>query len=101
LIVIASYVGQMGRQLGTRLKEHRTNIKLDPPRHSVVSEHILEFGHSFNWNDVKILDNEHNFYKKLAAEIIYIKEQKNDINSHKDSEALNSIYTNVLSDLAK
>jgi len=93
-------VGQTGRQLGTRLKEHR-NIKLDPSRHSVVSEHVLEFNHRFDWNNVKILDNEHNFYKRLTAEMIYIKEQKNGINSHKDSKMLNNIYTDVLSDLAE
>jgi len=43
----ASYVGQTGRQLGTRMKEHRVNIKLDPSRHSVIFEHVLKFDHSF------------------------------------------------------
>ena len=96
----ASYVGQTGRQLGTRMKEHKANIKLDPARHSVISEHILEFDHSFKWNNVKILDNEHNFYKRLTSKIIHIKEQKNGINSQKDSESFNSVYTEIFSELA-
>jgi len=33
--------------------------------------------------------------------MIDIKEQKNGINLHKDSESLNDTYTDVLSDLAK
>jgi len=100
----ASYVGQTGRQLGTRMKEHKVNIKLDPSRNSVISEHILQFDHlnrwSFKWNNVKILDNEHNFYKRLTSEIIHIKDQKNGINSQKDSESFNSVYTDILSELA-
>jgi len=54
----ASYVGQTGRQLGTRMNKYKANIKLDPSKHSVISEHILEFDHSFKWNNVKILDND-------------------------------------------
>ena len=96
----ASYVGQTGRQLGTRVKEHKANIKLDSTRHSVISEHITEFDHCFRWNDVKILDNEHNFYKRLTSEVIHIKEQKNGINSQRDSESFNCVYTDILSELA-
>jgi len=39
----ASYVEQTKRQFGTRLKEHKTNIKLDYSKHSVISEHIKKF----------------------------------------------------------
>jgi len=37
----ASYVGQTKKQLKTRLKEHRNNIKLDQSKHSVISEHTI------------------------------------------------------------
>lgn len=36
----SSYVGQTKRKLRTRLKEHKANIKLDPSKHSVLTEHI-------------------------------------------------------------
>jgi len=36
----ASYVGQTKRQLKTRLREHRNNIKLDQAKRSVITEHI-------------------------------------------------------------
>lgn len=42
----ASYVGQTKRQLQTRLKEHKYNIRLDSDKQSVVSEHICNFGHA-------------------------------------------------------
>jgi len=57
----ASYVGQTKRQLKTRAKEHFNNIKLDESRHSVITQHILNYNHSFNWQDIKILDSEPNY----------------------------------------
>jgi len=53
-----SYVGQTKRQLRTRIKEHRNNIKLDESKHSVISEHMLSCNYSFDWNQVRILDTE-------------------------------------------
>jgi len=65
----------------------RTQIQYkvkDSNRQSVVSEHICNFGHSFDWNDVEILDVEHNFQKRSISEKkkIHIKEQRNGINLH-------------------
>jgi len=80
----ASYVSRTKRQLKTRIKEHSSNIKLNSSKHSVISEHILQFSHIFDWDNVKILDSEPNFYKKSVSEIIHIKEQKNGINSQTD-----------------
>jgi len=96
----ASYIGQTKRQLKTRIKEHKSNIKLDPNKISVISEHINSFNHSFNWDNIKILDVEHNYFKRLTSEIIHIKEQKTGINLQTDSELLNEEYTTILSKLA-
>ena len=96
----ASYVGQTKRQLRTRLKEHMNNIKLDPTKHSVISEHIIDCGHSFDWNKVSILDSESNFHKRIISEMIHIKEQKNGINSNKDTELLDNSYFDLLGELA-
>jgi len=54
----ASYVEQTKRQLNTGLKEHMNNIKWDSQKYSVVSKHIKNLNHSFNWENVKILDVE-------------------------------------------
>ena len=79
---------QSKRQLQTSVKEHMNNIKLDSSKHSVISEHILEHNHSFDWENIKILDIKHNYYKRLIIEMIYIKEQKNG-NCIKDTELIN------------
>jgi len=72
----ASYVGQTKRQLKTRIKEHKSNIKLDPNKYSVVSKHIKSFNYSFDWEKVEVLDIEYNYFKRLTFEMIHIKEQK-------------------------
>jgi len=46
-------------------------MKLEQSRHSVITEHILEFKHSFNWKNTKILDYELNYNKRLISEIEY------------------------------
>jgi len=44
----ATYVGQTKRQLRTRLKEHKNNLKQDQSKHSVITEHIIKYSHSFD-----------------------------------------------------
>ena len=96
----ASYVGQTKRQLQTRLKEHKSNIKLDKTKHTVVSEHSVKFDHTFDWDNARILEIEHNYKKRLTAEMIHIKEQANGINLNKDTELLNDAYFDVLNVLS-
>jgi len=95
-----SYVGQTKRQLATR-KEHRRNIKLDPSKYSVISEYIYNFNHLFDWENVKTLDKEENYYKRLVSEMIHIKEQNNEINFQKDTECLDKIYFDILANICK
>lgn len=95
-----SYVGQTKRKLRTRLKEHINNIKFDSSKHSVVSEHIVNEQHAFDWDNVKILDIESNYYKRLISEMIHIKEQKHGINNNTDTELLNSAYFDILEEIA-
>jgi len=66
----ATYTGQTKQQLKTRVKG-QCNIKLDSTKHSVISEHILKYNHMFHWNNVKILDTESNYNKRLVLEIAY------------------------------
>ena len=88
----ALYVGQTKRHLKTRINEHINNKKLSESRHTVVTNHIMELKHSFNWQNTIILDSEPNYNKRLISEMLYIKEQTNGINLQKDTEFLNDAY---------
>jgi len=97
----ASYVGQTKRQLQTRIKEHSNNQKLIPSKHSVITEHMLKHSHFFDWENVKILDTEPNFFKRSVSEMLHIKEQLNGINAQKDTELLDDAYSDILDILSR
>jgi len=56
---------------------------------------MIEKNHTFNWQNVKIMD-ETNYLKKLISEMIHIKTQDNELNSVDDIECLDSSYFNLL-----
>jgi len=97
----ASYVGQTKRQLKTRTKEHINNSKSTSSKPSVITEHMIELSHSFDWNNVKILDMETNYFKRSVSEMLHIREQRNGINAKKDTELLDDSYNYVLDMLSK
>jgi len=37
------------KKLKTKLNEYIKNIRLDPQKHSIISDHIFEQDHSINW----------------------------------------------------
>jgi len=57
---------------------------------------MIENNHTFNWHNVKIMDYETNYFKRLISEMIYIKAQDNGLNSVDDIECLDPSYFNVL-----
>jgi len=91
----ASYVGQIGKQLKTRISEHKNHIKWKTSIHSVITEHRMQRGHDFDWDDVKILDVERNYSRRLISEMINIKFQNKSINLQTDTESLNRAYASV------
>jgi len=62
---------------------------------------MLNYSHSFNWNNVKILDTEANYYKRLVSEMLHSKEQSNGLNAQKDTDLLDNSYFEVLDMLSK
>ncbi|KYN33415.1 hypothetical protein ALC56_12127, partial [Trachymyrmex septentrionalis] len=74
----ASYVGQTGRQLKTRITEHRNHIRYNTSVRSVITE--LQDDRDFQWDNVKILNEEPCYKKRLISEMLNIKKQKNSLN---------------------
>ena len=49
------YIGESGRELGTRIKEHQRNINKQEAN-SQIYKHLEESGHTnIDWNNVKVL----------------------------------------------
>jgi len=100
----ASYVGQTKRQLKTRVKEHfilHFNLMSESANPSVITEHILQMSHSFDWENVRILDTERNYFKRSISEMIHIREQSFGLNAQKDTELLDSAYYDILEKISR
>ena len=69
------YIGQTKRSVETRMKEHESNIRSTSNKLSVISEHRIRNNHDFNCKNVKILDKEPNYFKRLVSEMIHIKKK--------------------------
>jgi len=80
----ASYIGQTKRQLRTRIKEHLSDIRKKTGSPSVITEHRLNHNHDFEWDNIKIIDNERSYHKRLISEI-HIKKQLHGLNKYSDT----------------
>ena len=68
-----TYVGQTGRLLNTRVKEHNKNLERKCNYHNVLSEHRKEYAdHDFQWNNVEILHSESSKEKREFMEMLNI-----------------------------
>ena len=47
----------------------------------------MTYDHDFKWNNVKILDSELSYNKRLISEMVYIKKQENVLNKQSDTES--------------
>jgi len=95
----ASYIGQTKRQLGTRIKEHASDINKKNGSPSVISKHRLNFRHDFEWDNVKIINNERSYPKRQISEMVHIKKQQNGLYKHSDTDLLPISYTPILDPL--
>ena len=71
----ASYVGQTKRKLSTRLREHISDIRKNTGSLTVITDHRINCNH-FKWNDVKILDCESSYNKRLVSEWFILKNRR-------------------------
>lgn len=53
-----SYIGETGRTLEIRLKEHQTSIKKRDPDISKLCEHFYKTGHRLLWDEAKVIGHE-------------------------------------------
>jgi hypothetical protein len=93
----ASYVGQTGRQLKTRISEHRLHINRNCSTHSVITDHRVQNNHDFNWDNVEILDHERFYHKRLVSEVLYISQQRLGLNLQSDTDFLHHAYLPIVS----
>jgi len=74
------YIGETGRSMQERIKEHDTDIRLARTQTSAVSEHANKAGHHPLWNEVKFIDQDSHWYARRVKEAIHIRLHPDNIN---------------------
>jgi len=72
------YIGETGRSMQERNKEHDRDTQLARTRTSAVSEHTHETGHYPIWNEVKFIDRDPHWH--TCREAIHMRLHPNNIN---------------------
>ena len=82
-----NYIGETGRQMGTRMKEHREEVEkmtegvstragrkqsASIMHKSAITDHAVENNHIIDWDNVNIECKESNIYKRGVREAIII-----------------------------
>ena len=74
------YIGETGRPMQDRIKEHDRDIRLARTQTSAVSEHAHNTGHYPLWDEVKFIDRDPHWYTRRVKEAIHIRLHPNNIN---------------------
>jgi hypothetical protein len=74
------YIGQTGRSVDIRIKEHQRHIRLDHPDKSAVAEHSIDQGHRIKFHNTSILATKTRYMDRIVREVIEIELHPYNIN---------------------
>ena len=74
------YIGEIGRSLNIRIKEHATDLRRDRTSKSALVEHVHSSSHYICMEEVKLVRKEDHYLKRKINEAIEIEKRKNNLN---------------------
>ena len=79
----SKYIGETGRNLFTRIEEHKKDVRIGK-ENSQVFQHSRDTGHTFNFNEAKVLQQNQNVWHRRRLESFYTLQHQNSINGAYD-----------------
>ena len=89
------YVGVTSQWLKNRVSKHRSECNLGRTACALAC-HATDNNHSFDFQNVTILDRERNYFGRLFLEMYHINIQENTVNFRTDVEGLSDNYAYVI-----
>ena len=95
----AVYVGETGHSVRTRKREHVDAVKTFNTKKSALSQHVMDFDHRIDWDNVKILKSEPHAYRRRVAESFLINQKTRSCNviNRNDSATFPAVYSEFVS----
>ena len=89
------YVGSTSQWLKNRISLHKSDCNTNKLR-CALAGHALGNGHTFDFENVRVLDRESNYRNRLFLEMFHIKTTTDAVNFKKDVENLSNIYSFII-----
>ena len=86
------YIGETGRPMPERMKEHERDTRLVRTQTCTVSEHANKTGHHPLWNKVKFIDRDSHWSTRGVKEAIHMILHPDNINRDKGTKFLKCGY---------
>ena len=74
------YIGQTGRTLEHRLKEHKRALTSGNPAQSAVAEHAVDHVHEIDWKEAEVVDSHPYYRQRCALEAWHIRTEHQTMN---------------------
>ena len=96
------YIGETGRSLTARMKEHKAACRLAAFERSAVAEHAWQAGHEIEWDDVEILDTATDLQERKVKEAVYIRLAPKGLKMNRDEgKELSPLWIRTISQARK
>ncbi|KAJ8946570.1 hypothetical protein NQ318_008300 [Aromia moschata] len=76
-----SYIGQTGRSIQCRIKEHQRHTSLGNTDKSAIAEHVhTNENHKIDYENIRVLDKTTRYYPRIIRESVEIMKNNNNFN---------------------
>ena len=91
----SQYVGETGKNLNSRIKNHKDALRLDRPQSSAIATHVYDTGHNCNFDSAEVISKDNKKFSRLFKEALFIKSLEPSMNRNKGLP-INDIWTPVI-----